>query len=237
MKVESFKLHGIEFKIDSRQLKERGVSTSKSFLLNMSERAVQFYRQWNSAKPKFVMQVGLSDGGAVVLFDKLFAPTKIVGVDSRRNAIDALEEYRVDNPHVLTYYGRSQDKPGTWQAARQNFPKGIDLVVDDASHLYDQTRSTFEMLFPLVAPGGKYIIEDWAWSHRPGAQEKSSVWADKKSTTNLVLGLVVMSASYGVVESVHVQQELICITKGRGVLPENPFVLSAHLRGRTMQEL
>ena len=65
----------------------------------------------------------------------------------------------------MTYYGRYQNKEGTLMAARANFPKGIDLVVDDASHLYEQTKATFAMLFPLVRPGGNYVIEDWSWAH------------------------------------------------------------------------
>jgi Cephalosporin hydroxylase len=234
MSVESFKLGGVEFRIDMRPGKDRGISTTNSFILVKNQR---FYRDWRFKKPSTIMEVGLFEGGSLVLFDKLFSPSKIVGVDIRRNPIEPLEEYRVANPHVVTYYSRSQDKPGTWQAARQNFPAGIDLVIDDASHLYEQTRATFEMLFPLVAPGGNYVIEDWAWSHRPGAQDNASVWAEKKSTTNLIMELVVMAASYGVVDSIHVQQELICITKGRGKLPDNPFDLSARLRGREMTEL
>jgi hypothetical protein len=41
----------------------------------------------------------------------------------------------------------------------------VDLVIDDASHLYDESRASFETLFPLLHPGGLYIIEDWRWQH------------------------------------------------------------------------
>jgi hypothetical protein len=40
-----------------------------------------------------------------------------------------------------------------------------DLVIDDAAHVYGQTKRSFECLFPTLAPGGLYIIEDWAWEH------------------------------------------------------------------------
>lgn len=36
-----------------------------------------------------------------------------------------------------------------------------DLIVDDASHKGHLTDATFKMLWPLVAPGGYYVIEDW----------------------------------------------------------------------------
>ena len=38
----------------------------------------------------------------------------------------------------------------------------LDLVVDDASHLYEETKASLEVLLPRVRPGGLFIIEDWA---------------------------------------------------------------------------
>ncbi len=41
----------------------------------------------------------------------------------------------------------------------------LDLVTDDASHLLDLTRISFETLFPRIRPGGVFIIEDWNCDH------------------------------------------------------------------------
>jgi hypothetical protein len=30
----------------------------------------------------------------------------------------------------------------------------LDLVVDDALHAYEETKASFEFLFPLLSPGG-----------------------------------------------------------------------------------
>jgi hypothetical protein len=38
----------------------------------------------------------------------------------------------------------------------------LNLVIDDASHRTGPTMASFEMLFPRLAPGGRYLIEDWA---------------------------------------------------------------------------
>ena len=43
--------------------------------------------------------------------------------------------------------------------------ESIDLVIDDASHLYVETKASFEELFPRLRPGGLFIIEDWASGH------------------------------------------------------------------------
>ena len=37
----------------------------------------------------------------------------------------------------------------------------IDVVFDDCSHNLDLTRASFDALFPFLAPGGIYVIEDW----------------------------------------------------------------------------
>lgn len=65
-------------------------------------------------------------GGSMVFFDKLYKPEKLVGVDTRREPIEALEIYRKDKSHIVTYYGLYQEKPNALIAARQNFPEGID---------------------------------------------------------------------------------------------------------------
>ncbi len=41
----------------------------------------------------------------------------------------------------------------------------LDLVVDDASHRYVETRASFELLFPRLRPGGRFVLEDWNGRH------------------------------------------------------------------------
>ena len=37
---------------------------------------------------------------------------------------------------------------------------GVDIVLDDGSHVASHQRASFETLFPLLSEGGLYIIED-----------------------------------------------------------------------------
>ena len=212
--METFKIDDVTFTIDTRAGKDRAVSKRNNFVLVKNERCLDFYRKWKGPKPKTIMEVGMFEGGSLVLMDKLLKPKTIVGLDIRREPIKPLEAYAKKNPHMKTYYARSQDKAGTLMAARQNFPKGIDLIIDDASHLYDQTRATFEMLFPLVTIGGKYVIEDWAWAHSPNHQGKDAIWYDRTAMSNLILKLTVLAARYGVIDKLEVYKEYVCITKG-----------------------
>ncbi len=69
---------------------------------------------------------------------------------------------------VSVYYGVNQaDTARLAEIVRDEFAGvPLDLVVDDASHLFDETRASFNALFPHLRPGGSYIIEDWSWPHR-----------------------------------------------------------------------
>jgi predicted O-methyltransferase YrrM len=232
--MQSFHIDDAEFLLDTRPGAERGTSSGNRFILVKNQGCLNFYRNWAFEKPQTIMELGMFQGGSMVFLDKLFSPSRLVGLDIRREPITALEAYKQSRPHIKTYYACSQDGPGTLEAARENFPDGIDLVVDDASHKYPQTKAAFAMLFPLLRAGGKYVIEDWAWSHAPAAQKPDAVWAKDAALTNLVFELVVMAGSFGVVERLMVQKELLCIVKGRGKLPEAPFDLSGHLRGREL---
>ena len=89
----------------------------------------------------------------------------------------------------------------------------LDLVVDDASHLYEQTRKSFEILFPLLQPGGTYVIEDWAWSHRVNAQNRRHPWWKKSALTNLIFEMVVELAGGDQIESIYINNNHVRIKK------------------------
>lgn len=43
----------------------------------------------------------------------------------------------------------------------RNYSTQWDLIIDDASHRGLLTQASFDLLWPLVSPGGFYVIEDW----------------------------------------------------------------------------
>ena len=44
---------------------------------------------------------------------------------------------------------------------------GIDIVLDDGSHIMRHVRQTLEIAFPKVSPGGVYMIEDLHTAYWP----------------------------------------------------------------------
>lgn len=232
-----FKIDDVTFLQQVGSPAKRDASDGTSFVLVKTDAMLDFYRSLKVHKPRDIMEIGMFEGGSMVFFDKLFEPTKLVGVDARPNPIEPLEQYRKDKPHIETYYSRFQDKPGTRAAAQKNFSSGIDLVVDDASHLYHETKGTFNMLFPMVREGGHYVIEDWSWSHQRPHQAPDAFSANRKALSDLVFELVIMSSQVAVIESVLVNRHLICVQKGRGMFTPELFDLSNCLRGRELIEV
>ena len=73
----------------------------------------------------------------------------------------------------------------------------LDLIIDDCSHYYPQTKACFEGLFGYLKPGGKYVIEDWGWTHWPGEpwQSSRSHFHSMTPMTNLIFEIVMLLAS------------------------------------------
>lgn len=235
--MKKFETDGITFLQEYGKPDDRGVSDGNTFVLVKTDLMLDFYRRLAEHNPRTIMEIGMFKGGSMVWYDKLYKPDMLVGIDLNQHPIAALENYRKDKPHIKTYYGRHQEKPGTRVTALESFPYGIDLVVDDASHLYAQTKATFEMLFPMIRPGGHYVIEDWRWAHQPAYQGKDATWADQPAMSNLILELVIMAANNPAIDSIHVESSLVCVRKGRGDFDADMFDMTSSLRGRAMPQL
>lgn len=95
-----------------------------------------------------VCEVGIWRGEGLRMFQALFPLGEITGVDQHATA-----GWPPGTHQVVS----AQDDTGL--PAKLNGTFG--LVVDDASHQVPQTWRTFDMLWPLVEPGGYYVIEDW----------------------------------------------------------------------------
>lgn len=230
---KSFVIDDVTFQIEIGAGQDRNKSKGQTFTLVKSPRSLRYYAELaNTFRPKTIFEIGMFQGGSMVLLDKLFEPECLVGLDIARDPIEPLENYRATRPHIKTYYARSQDKQGTVMAARENFKNGIEFVVEDASHHYEKSRETFKNIFPLVKNGGQYIVEDWQWSHQPPHQDKKHPWADRPALSNLVTEIILMSTRHRVIESVFLHDNICSVTKGAGVLKEDAWDLKNLLRGK-----
>jgi predicted O-methyltransferase YrrM len=182
---------------------------------------------------KRIVDIGIFKGGSMALYSLIFAPTKLVGIEYLTTPEEPLEKFIIGRGlqnSVRSYYGTSQaDTERIREIINAEFAnEALDLVVDDASHLYKETRTSFETLFPLLRPGGIYIIEDWGWAHWQGdLWQKSQIFpAEMPSLTNLLIEISMLCASRpDLVANVQIEPSVIKVRRGGSVFEGDSFKL------------
>jgi len=99
----------------------------------------------------------------------------------------------------------------------------IDIIIDDGSHVNEHVLTSFATLFPLLAPGGLYVIEDMETSYFPKFGGNWKNLDDPQTMMNLVKRLcdhvnyaLIPNNSVSpldLVGSIHVYQGIVFISK------------------------
>lgn len=193
-----------------------------------------------------IFEMSILQGGSVVLYDQIFQPEKIAAIDFQQRPVSALTSYITQygkTDIVKPYYGVNQaDRSAMEKILSTEFPnRDIDLIIDDASHFYEETREAFNIAFPFLKKGGLYIIEDWAWAHWSGEywqNGRTPGLAGKKALSNLLTELFMLTASCpSFIKDINIGPSVIKIRRNSGELPQGKFNISEHylLRGRKFQ--
>lgn len=145
--------------------------------------------------PRAVLEFGIFQGGSPALFASWFKVETFVGIDICKPVAefeDLCRRHPVGRT-IRSYYGVSQtDKGAVLDVIRKEFGDApVDLIIDDASHLYRASRRTFEITFPRLRPGGYYVIEDWGWAHWPGV----SLHSGRTALSMLIMELAMVCTS------------------------------------------
>ena len=221
-------------------------SSENCFVLGKDRTMIEkYFAISQAAEIRKVFEMGIFKGGSVVFYDQIFQLEKIAAIEFLGEPIQALEEYIVSREKydvVKPYYGINQaDRWTMGNILSSEFPgKDIDLVIDDASHLYFETREAFNITFPYLRVGGLYIIEDWAWAHWDGIwqePQKSFFSFKKPALSNLLIELFMLAARCSLIENIWVNHNFIMVKKGSGEFPQGNFDIADHylLRDRRFE--
>jgi len=108
-------------------------------------------------------------------FSAYFAAGTILGLDIQ------LPDLSGDHlPNVQTAVCDQRDGARLVDLCTAFAPDGADVIIDDASHVGEWSLQTFRALFPTVAKGGLYIIEDWSTGYM-------AEWGDGAALTEVQL--------------------------------------------------
>ncbi len=155
----------------------------------------EFFASRRDFRPQNIFEIGIWDGGSTAYWFEYFKARKIVAVDHvKREDSEYFRRYvesRKLPDRVKTYWGVDQgDSRRLLEIVKSEFEEPLDLVIDDGSHLPEETTSTFETLYPLLRPGGIYVIEDWNWELLPAYRSPEHPWAARDGLVGLVTDLI-----------------------------------------------
>lgn len=118
------------------------------------------------------LEIGVFFGGSLEIWRGFLGPeATIFGVD-----IDPACAGRVDPPNQVRI--GSQADPDFLRGVVAEMG-GVDVVLDDGSHMAKHQSASFATLFPLLSEGGLYMIEDmhtayWPRQFRGGLRRKGT---------------------------------------------------------------
>jgi hypothetical protein len=111
-------------------------------------------------------------GASLRMWESYFPNAKIFALDYHDKQAHAAERVKV--------YQGSQDDKALLRRIADEIGR-IDIVLDDGSHVCQHVIASFEALFPLLAPGGLYIVEDIGTSYWPDFGGSHDLWSKTTS--------------------------------------------------------
>jgi cephalosporin hydroxylase len=219
-----FTLDGENFVIEiGAAPRDRRPSTSEGFTILKSEPYLRVYEDLASGfSPRSILELGIFQGGSFVFLDKLFKPRRMSALDIRAQPVAPLSRYVADKESRFLHFSTSQSNREVLEnVVRNELANELDLVVDDASHMYEETKASFEILFPLLQPGGIYLIEDWSWAHRPEYQASDARFSNGPALSNLLFEQIMLMASTLFIAEIRVWHFLYLIQKAKHARSES----------------
>ena len=230
-----------EFEIDGvayacRPIHDFFESTPERFCLRKPPRLVRrLERLIRESQVRNIVELGIFEGGSTGFIAQASRPERLLcfDVEPRREALGTMLRAkgleRTVRPHWEVDQADGKRLLSIVRDALGETP--LDLVIDDASHLLGPTRASFNALFPLLRPGGTYLIEDWAWAHGI-----TNAWPWETPLSVLVFELVLANAHRPeAIERVDVDRDWTLVTRGPRDLDAS-FDLLEHCgeRGRAL---
>lgn len=213
-------------------------SSRNNFLLVKSRKMIEseFLSPHEVGPIKNIVDIGIWQGGSIALLDQWYNPDLLVGLEKTETPLEALSTYIEEHERkaVKPLYGVNQaDRPSVMDILDMNFgDTPLDLVIDDASHYYKQTRSSFETIFPRLRPGGHFIVEDWAWSVA-GDTWKTKAFRRRPGLINLIVQLVAgVGGRNDLFEDIKINRNSAIVQRGTAPYSKTPLDLDVLARSR-----
>lgn len=113
-----------------------------------------------------ILEIGVYDGASMKMWLSYFPNAFVVGLDNLNIAnLKGFED------RSAFYHGDQADIKALSRITDDH--RQFDIIIDDAAHIGEVARFSYNFLFNFIIPGGLYIIEDWGTGYWPN-------WIDGK---------------------------------------------------------
>jgi hypothetical protein len=106
-------------------------------------------------QPLTLFELGILNGESLRLWRDYLPRARIIGTDIR------LAKNFEQGDRIVLIRAKQSDDRLIRRTVKEFAPEGLDIVIDDASHIGVLSRVSFKILFPYLKVGGFYAIEDW----------------------------------------------------------------------------
>jgi hypothetical protein len=156
-----------------------------------------------------LLEIGVGRGGSLRMWEEYLPHAQIFGIDVR-------EECRRHQTARTRVFIGSQTDTELLHRVVAAAEGALDVVIDDGGHRMEQHRVSLDNLFPFVAPGGLYAIEDlhtaYSRQYGGGLRAPGSTVEYLKALVDSVNGQAATPLGAGV-EAVHFYRGLAVILK------------------------
>ncbi|TFV87770.1 class I SAM-dependent methyltransferase [Blastococcus sp. CT_GayMR16] len=165
-------------------------------------------------RPVRILEIGIYRGGSLDMWQWYFgSQVTLVGVDIDEDARAA------SDPRHVVEIGDQTDADFLRRVAGQHGP--FDIIIDDGGHEMQQQIVTTETLFPLLADGGVFLVEDTHtsyWESYEGGRNRAGTFMEwAKNRLDDVNGFhqpgEVDPVWTGQLDSVHVYDSIVVLDK------------------------
>jgi len=228
-----FRVGEVEFRC------EFAPSEDRLFSIRKDRAGIQAYLEIiEGFKGDNFVELGIGSGGSVALTTLVAPPRKLVALDigaERIEALDALVTERGLDERVRLHYGVDQANREQLSAILDDEfgDEPLGLVIDDASHRLDETRASFELVFPnhqhLVSRALAATLDDPSPEELKAGVERFLADSGRAgpSLVRLVIQLILAQAeSDDFVREVRVDLHGAHIYRGNGELDPSDFRLA-----------
>jgi cephalosporin hydroxylase len=105
-----------------------------------------------------VLEIGVQNGGSLILWHEWFTNAKIVGIDIMDACLNNYKEASLGRkfPRIEIIIADGYDK----SVVDIHKDNSYDYIIDDGPHSIESMKIAIELWMPKVKQGGKLIIED-----------------------------------------------------------------------------